>query len=141
MAFPHIITHAVQAPFISDRSDGTVQVSLAQAPLLWPGARVIIGSNAQPSVEAIILEDMGNGVFRVRADDSSVGNFANGNPQTSSTNKAGSPTAVPTPGAGTSWAAYTTADAAYIQQAQAQAIFNYSRDGIIPRIPSALMGQ
>lgn len=123
----HVITHFVNAPFTGNHSDGTIEVSTADAVKLWPGAKAIIGSGTQPSVEVLILEDLGSGHFRVRRDDSFASN-------------AGGPIAVPTPKAGTSWAAYILADGAYITQPADQLIFNYTREGIVPRVPSALQG-
>ncbi len=135
----HVITHYVKAPFTvnGDTSQlGVITVSAPNAALLWPGARVYVGSNTQSPVEALILEDLGGGKFRVRLDDQSVGVNSN-----AATDKAGSPRAVRTPGGGSSWAAFTVADAAYITQPQGQMIFNYSHDGVVPRVASALTGQ
>jgi hypothetical protein len=129
----YIITHFVKAAFTVDGDTtgvGIITVSTTDAPLLWPGARVIVDSSTQDGVEALILEDLGGGKFRVRLDDTAVGPYA-----------IGGPVAVPTPKAGSTWAAYTVADAAFILQPQDQMIFNYTREGIVPRVPSALQGQ
>jgi hypothetical protein len=136
----YICTHYVKTPFTGNHSDGTIEVSTTDAPKLWPGARGIIGSSTQPEVEVLILEDLGTGHFRVRRDDSAVGNVAFGNPTTAATDKAGSPRANPTPKAGSNWSAYTVADGAYILQFQDQMIFSYTRDGVVPRTPSAAQG-
>lgn len=125
---PYVLTHFVSAPFTGNHSDGTIEVSVANSALLWPGARAIIASNTQPAVEVLILEDLGSGHFRVRLDDTSAP-------------AATGPVAVPTPNAGSNFGAYTLADAAYIQQAQGQAIFPYTHEGVVPRVPSALTGQ
>jgi hypothetical protein len=140
----YVITHFVNALFTADGDTGAlgvISVSTANGALLWPGARVVVGSTQEPAVEAVILEDLGGGKFRVRLEDQGVGNYASGNPQPASTDKALSPRAVPTPKGGSSWAAYKVADAAFIMQPQDQFIFNYTRDGIVPRVPSAIQGQ
>lgn len=140
----YVITHFVRAAFTANGDTtavGVITVGAADAALLWPGARVVVGSNTVASVEAIILEDLGGGKFRVRLDDSSVGNYASGNPQPHSTDKAFSPRANRTPGAGSSWAAYLVADSAFIEQPANQMVFSYTRDGVVPRVPSALTGQ
>lgn len=126
----YIITHYVSAPFTGDHADGTIEVSTADAVKLWPGAKAIISSNDAvnaPAVEVLILEDLGSGRFRVRLDDPSAP-------------AAGGPVAVRTPKAGSNWSAYTVARASYIMQPADQLIFNYTRDGVIPRVPSALQG-
>jgi len=123
----YIITHFVKAPFTGNHGDGSIEVSTADAVKLWPGAKAIIGSSTQPEVEVIILEDEGSGHFKVRRDEVFV-------------DAAGGPVAVPTPKAGTDWSAYLVADAAYILQPQDQLIFNYTHDGVVPRVPSSLQG-
>ena len=137
----YIITHYVNAPFVVDGlSTGIIQVSPQNAPLLWPGAKAIVGSSAAGPVEALILEDLGNGQFRVRINDTSISNLATSY-NMSQYGKAGSPAANGAPKAGSDWSTYLTADGAYIQQPQDQLIFNYTRDGVVPRVPSALQGQ
>lgn len=127
----YVITHFVKAAFTQNGDAdglGIVTVATAAAALLWPGATVIIGnSDAASEVEALILEDMGAGKLRVRLNDSSAVN-------------AGGPWEPRVPGAGSSWAAYTTAKSSYILQPANQMIFSYTRDGIVPRAPSALAG-
>lgn len=128
---PYLITHFVKAAFTKNGDTdgaGIITVATADAALLWPGARVIVGdSDAASEVEALILEDMGGGKFRVRLDDSSAAN-------------AGGPVAVRVPGAASSWAAYTTAKSSYVLQPANQMIFPYSHEGVVPRAPSALTG-
>ncbi len=123
----YILTHYVNAPFTGNHGDGTIEVSSADSVKLWPGAKAIVGSATQPSVEVLILEDLGSGHFRARIDDPSAAN-------------AGGPRTVRTPKAGSDFSAYIVADGAFIQQPQDQLIFNYTRDGVVPRVPSALQG-
>lgn len=123
----YVITHYVKAFFSIDHNDGLIEVGADDAKLLWPGARGIIGSNNQPAVEVLILEDMGSGKFKVRLDDSSAP-------------AAEGPVAVKVPAAGSLWGSYTIAQAAYIIQPANQMLFPYSRAGVVPRIPSALQG-
>lgn len=123
----YIITHFVKAAFAGNHSDGTIEVSTADAVKLWPGARAIVASATQNPVEVIILEDLGAGHFRVRLDDSTAA-------------AAEGPVAVRTPKAGSDFSSFTVADGAYILQPQDQIIFNYTRNGIVPRVPSALQG-
>jgi hypothetical protein len=137
---PYSITPFVRLAFAKNGDAdavGVITVDAASQAIasttLWPGARVIVGSDTKSPLEALILEDLGFGKYRVRLDDSAVGVDPTG-----STNKAGSPVAVPTPGAGSSWSGYTTAGNAYITQLSGQYIFPYTRDGIVPRSPSAL---
>jgi hypothetical protein len=123
----YVITHHVRALFTGAHSDGTIEVGASDAVKLWPGARAVIGSNTQPAVEVLILEDLGSGIFRVRLDDTSAP-------------AATGPRAVPVPGAGSNFGAYIVADAAFIDQPSGQLIFNYTHEGVVPRTPSALVG-
>lgn len=131
----YIITHNVAAPFTANGSTDHIQVSITVAPLLWPGALAMVSSNTQTTVEVLILEDLGNGAFRVRKNDTSSGNPNYGGPM------ALGPVAVPTPAGSSDLSAYLVADAAQIFQYANQFIFPYAHDGVIPRTPSALQGQ
>ena len=123
----YVITSFVASPFTANHSDGTIEVSVADAVKLWPGARGVISSDTQPAVEVLILEDLGTGHFKVRLDPSYAPN-------------AGGPVAVQVPAAGSDWSAYLVADNATITQPANQMIWPYTREGIIPRTPSALQG-
>lgn len=123
----YIMTHFVHALFTGDHGDGSIEISTSDSPKLWPGARAFIGSTTKTNVEVLILEDLGSGHFRVRLDDTSAPS-------------AGGPTAVRLPKAGSDFSTYLVADGAYITQPADQLIFNYTHEGVVPRVPSALQG-